>query len=189
ENVKTLSAWSTGRPRIWSATSRPFWAERRTPRKIALVSIISPYFLTTAFFVPAVCPLNVRVRANSPSLWPTMFSEMYTGICCLPLCTAMVRPTKSGRTVERRDQVLIGRLSLVARDVSTFFSRWASTNGPFLTERAMLHLLFLVPALDDHAVRALIAACTVALGRRTPRADRITAGGGLALAAAVRVVD
>ena len=43
-----------------------------------------------------------------------MFSVMYTGTCCLPLCTAIVRPTKSGRIVERRDQVLIGFLSLVA---------------------------------------------------------------------------
>src|SRR5271167_319492 len=38
-NVSTLSALSTGRPRIWSATSRPFWADRRTPRRIALVSM------------------------------------------------------------------------------------------------------------------------------------------------------
>ena len=55
--------------------------------------------------------MKVRVSANSPSLCPTMFSVTYTGMCCLPLWTAMVRPTKSGRTVERRDQVLIGRLS------------------------------------------------------------------------------
>src|SRR5438067_2836514 len=37
--ARTLSALSTGRPRIWSATSRPFWADSRTPRRIALVSI------------------------------------------------------------------------------------------------------------------------------------------------------
>ena len=54
-----------------------------------------------------VCPLNVRVGANSPSLWPTMFSVMYTGMNFLPLCTAMVCPTISGITVERRDQVLM----------------------------------------------------------------------------------
>src|SRR5258706_14208106 len=59
-------------------------------------------------------------------------------MCCLPLWTAMVRPTKSGRTVERRDQVLIGRLSLAACAVSTFFMRCPSTNGPFLIERAMV---------------------------------------------------
>src|SRR5690606_11537056 len=42
--------------------------------------------------------------------------------------------------MERRDQVLIGRLLLPA--VSTFFIRWWSTNGPFFSERAMAyHLL------------------------------------------------
>ena len=60
----------------------------------------------------------MRVWANSPSLWPTIWSVTYTGTCCLPLCTAIVSPMNSGRTVERRDQVLIGRLSLVARDGS-----------------------------------------------------------------------
>ena len=68
-------------------------------------------------------PLKMRVCENSPSLWPTMFSVTYTGTCCLPLCTAMVRPTKSGKMVERRDQVLIGRLSLVFWADSTFFMR------------------------------------------------------------------
>src|SRR5215469_11155189 len=42
--VSTLSALSTGMPRIWSATSRPFWADRRTPRRIALVSIAASLF-------------------------------------------------------------------------------------------------------------------------------------------------
>ena len=65
----------------------------------------------------------MRVSANSPSLWPTMFSVTYTGMCCLPLCTAIVRPTKSGTMVERRDQVLIGRLSLPARALSTLAIR------------------------------------------------------------------
>src|SRR5260221_14463881 len=53
----------------------------------------------------------------------------------------MVSPTKSGRMVERRDQVLIGRLSFAARAVSTFCTRWWSTNGPFLTERAIYPVL------------------------------------------------
>src|SRR6185312_2898454 len=90
-----------------------------------------------ATFLSEECPLNVRVSANSPSLWPTMFSDTYTGMCCLPLCTAMVRPTNSGVIVERRDHVLIGFLSFTARAASTFFNRWSSTNGPFLIERAI----------------------------------------------------
>src|SRR6266581_1362289 len=58
------------------------------------------------------CPLNWRVKLNSPSLWPTMFSVMYTGINILPLCTAIVCPTISGMMVERRDQVRNTFLSL-----------------------------------------------------------------------------
>src|SRR6267142_2222404 len=43
-----LSAFSTGRPRIWSATSRPFWAERRTPHNVARVSIVVSLLLLAA---------------------------------------------------------------------------------------------------------------------------------------------
>src|SRR2546421_6984739 len=84
----------------------------------------------------------MRVIANSPSLCPTMFSVTYTGMCCLPLCTAIVSPTKSGTMVERLDQVLIGRLSFEPRAASTFFIRWWSTKGPFLIERAILRLSY-----------------------------------------------
>src|SRR3972149_8569146 len=118
-----------------------------------------------------------------------MFSEIYTGLCCWPLCTAMVRPTRSGRMVERRDQVLIGRLSPLPRTFSTLPTRWWSTNGPFLTERPMSYPLFLVAAIDDHAAGAFVLARAVALGERTPGADRMPAGGGLAFAAPMRVID
>jgi hypothetical protein len=37
--------------------------------------------------------------------------------------TAIVRPTMSGTTIERRDQVLIGLRSFFAAAVSTFFIR------------------------------------------------------------------
>src|SRR2546426_1067189 len=90
----------------------------------------------------------MRVIANSPSLCPTMFSVTYTGMCCLPLCTAIVSPTKSGTMVERLDQVLIGRLSFEPRAASTFFIRWWSTKGPFLIERAILRLSYARPEVD-----------------------------------------
>lgn len=65
-------------------------------------------------------PLNIRVGANSPSLWPTMGSVMKTGIKFLPLCTAIVSPTISGTIIEARDQVLITCLRLLCFAVSTF---------------------------------------------------------------------
>jgi len=49
-----------------------------------------------------------------------MFSEINTGMCCLPLWIAMVRPIKSGKIVDRRDQVLIGLRSREAAAASTF---------------------------------------------------------------------
>jgi hypothetical protein len=48
----------------------------------------------------------------------------------------------SGTIIERRDQVLIGRRSLVAAAFATLASKWLSTNGPFLIERDMTVLGF-----------------------------------------------
>src|SRR5258708_29437789 len=96
---------------------------------------------------------------------------------------------KSGRIVERRDQVLIGFLSRAAAADSTFFSKWASQNGPFFTERAIAYSLTLVTALDDHARRALVAAGAITLSRRAPRAHRIPTCSRLAFTPTVRVID
>src|SRR5579863_9361127 len=49
----------------------------------------------------------------------------------------MVRPTISGMTIERRDQVLIGLRSFLAEATCTFLARCRSTNGPFFNERGM----------------------------------------------------
>src|SRR5882672_5745581 len=83
------------------------------------------------------CALKVRVSANSPSRWPTMFSVTYTGMNFLPLCTASVWPTNSGAIVDRRDHVLRTffwreRLSSSIRPYS-----FSSMKGPFLVERPM----------------------------------------------------
>src|SRR5258708_584160 len=108
-------------------------------------------------------------------------------MCCLPLWTAIVSPTKSGRIVERRDHVLIGRLSLEAWAASTFCMRCPSTNGPFLTERAIGYpSSLLVSAAHDHRLRALVGACLLALGGLPPRRHRVPVAAG---AAAERVVD
>src|SRR5450830_1729205 len=48
---------------------------------------------------------------------------------------------KSGEIVERRDQVLTGFLSLFACAASTFFTRWASMNGPFSMNVSYLILI------------------------------------------------
>src|SRR5690606_11564563 len=118
-----------------------------------------------------------------------MFSVTNSGMCCLPLCTAIVRPMISGRIVERRDQVLIGRLSLLVRAASTLLSRCASMNGPFLIERAISYPLTLVTTLHDHVVGALVRTRPITLRRRTPRAHRFACFAGTTLTTTMRVID
>ena len=69
----------------------------------------------------------------------TISSVTYTGTCFLPSWTAIVCPTKDGKIVERRDQVLITDLSFAAFNASTFLSKLASAKGPFFSERDMLN--------------------------------------------------
>ncbi len=70
------------------------------------------------------CDLKTRVGANSPSLWPTMFSVTCTATKSLPLCTLKVCPMKSGVMVERRDQVWMGFFAPSLTAFSIFSSRW-----------------------------------------------------------------
>src|SRR5699024_12043583 len=72
-----------------------------------------------------------------PSLCPTISSVMKTGTCFRPSCTAIVCPTKLGKTVERRDHVLITCFLSVSFKASTFFIRWSSAKGPFFKLRPM----------------------------------------------------
>ena len=78
-----------------------------------------------------------------------MFSVTYTGTNFLPLCTAIVCPTNSGTTVDRRDQVLMTFFSLVRFMTSTFSSNDVSTKGPFLSD-----LLMLIPYFAETATSA-----------------------------------
>src|SRR5215813_8156623 len=68
----------------------------------------------------------------------------------LPLWTAMVCPTNSGRMVERRDQVRTTFFSLAALSTAILASRCVSVNGPFLAERPMCAYLFLLFRVTIH---------------------------------------
>ena len=59
------------------------------------------------------------------------------GMKIFPLCTKNVWPTKSGVTIERRDQVLIGFLTPDAFILSIFSRRYDSTKGPFFNDLAI----------------------------------------------------
>src|SRR6266404_3472876 len=106
-----------------------------------------------------------------------MFSDTSTGTCSRPLCTAMVKPTISGMTMERRDQVLIGRRSFFWLAVCTFLARCKSTNGPFFSERGTdnspVLQSFVLATLNDHAVSTLVVTRLLTLGLQAPRAHRM----------------
>src|SRR5262245_25839451 len=116
-----------------------------------------------------------------------MFSVMYTGMNFFPLCTAMVWPTISGITVDRRDQVLMTFLSLSRFMASTFSSRWTSMKGPFLSDRPIRRLL--LSPFQNELLALLPPARLEALRRHAPRRHRMPAAGRLAFAAAERVID
>src|SRR5262252_2236252 len=58
-----------------------------------------------------------------------------------PLWTAIVCPIISGTIVDRRDHVFTTFFSFREFSPSTFSRRCPSTNGPFLSERAIASLL------------------------------------------------
>src|SRR5512135_268031 len=107
----------------------------------------------------------------------------------LPLWTASVWPTMSGRIVERRDHVLRTRFSPASFIVAIFVRSGASTNGPFFVERDMFFPRLLLAALDDERVGTLVVAGLLALGLPAPRRRGVAAARRLAFAAAHRVVD
>src|SRR4029078_9966881 len=78
---------------------------------------------------------KVRVGANSPSVGPTICSEMNTGTCLRPSWTAIVCPTISGKTVDVRDHVRTIRFSFFSFMASMRLISRSSTNGPFLELR------------------------------------------------------
>src|SRR2546425_6125976 len=105
----------------------------------------------------------------------------------LPLCTASVCPTNSGRIVQRRAQVLSTRLSPLRFMVSIFRTSESTTYGPFLMERAMPSPLLFPPAHDE-PVAELAAPRLETLGRLPPRRAGMPPAGGFPFAAAHRMV-
>src|SRR6267154_2525723 len=77
-----------------------------------------------------------------------MFSVMKTELKVFPLCTKNVWPRKSGVTIERRDQVLIGFFAFELFILSSFSRRCDSTKGPFFNDLAIKSNLRRSPYLD-----------------------------------------
>src|SRR5260370_32291669 len=109
-----------------------------------------------------------------------MFSVTYSGMKFRPVWTARVCPMKSGRMVERRDQVLMTFFSFLAFMLETFTIRWSSTNGPLCNEPPMLgYLSTLGLAADDHLVCPLVISGFESTPRLPPRGHRMASTLGL----------
>src|SRR6266849_2511122 len=107
-----------------------------------------------------------------------MFSVMKTELKIFPLCTKNVWPTKSGVTIERRDQVLIGFFALALFILSIFSRRCDSTKGPFFNDLAIknqrLIFLFRTATLENETIARLVfAACFKSFRKLSPRTDRM----------------
>src|SRR5438045_6866754 len=103
-----------------------------------------------------------------------MFSVIKTELKVFPLCTKNVCPTKSGVTIERRDQVLIGFLAPALFILSIFSKRYDSTKGPFFNDLAIKIKLLFAPALENEAIARLVFAARLkTFGELPPWPDRM----------------
>src|SRR5437867_2903257 len=100
----------------------------------------------------------------------------------------MVCPTISGMIVDRRDQVLITRLSPRRFISTTLVIRCVSTNGPFLIDRGISPLPPPLPApADDHLVGRL--GLTGSALFLPPRAGGVSAPARLPLSSTQGMID
>src|SRR6266853_1564579 len=124
---------------------------------------------------------------RGPSL--TYAAVTYTGMNFLPLCTASVCPMNSGRMVERRDQVRTTFFSFFSFMAATFTVKWSSVKGPFFRDLPIVSALSLLRlAAHNMPVGALVVARFEPSCRLAPGSHRVASSGGLAFAAAMRMV-
>ncbi len=82
-----------------------------------------------------------------------------------------VCPTKSGVTIERRDQVFTGFFTPELFILSIFSRRWCSTKGPFFNDLPINYFFFRRSRINDRSL-ALVASLK-AFRKLAPRADRV----------------
>src|SRR5690242_1645484 len=194
--ASTSSARPTGSPRIWSATSRPFWADRRTPRRIAVVSMSCSLLLRRwrrrrrNLLVGGVAlegagegelaelvPDHVLGHVHRNMLLAVVHGDRQPdeigrdGRAPRPgLDRTLVR--RCPRRLHLRLQVMVDERSLLDR-----------------TSHGSLSLFRGLAAANDHAVGALVAARLITLARRAPGRHRMVSPAAAVCASAHRMVD
>src|SRR5438105_6209738 len=190
-NASRSSALSTGSPRIWSATSRPFWADRRTPRSVAVVCIAVSLPSRRRRRGGRNLPVG-RValeRARHRELSQLVADHVLRHVDRDVLLAVVDGDRQADEFRRDRRTARPGLDRLLVVDGARGFHL---LHQMIVDERALLdrtcHWLSLcsVPTAHDHHVGALVAARLVAFGRRAPRRDRMATA---IRAAAMRMID
>src|SRR5688572_9495957 len=196
ENASTSSARPTGMPRMRSATSRPFWADRRTPRNIAVVSISRFPFRSLFLLLDDRCGDLLVARVTLEGTRQRELAELVPdhvlGHVHRDVLLAVVDGDRQADEV-RRDRRApapgLDRLLVRGRARRVHLVHQVAVDERALLDRACHALpLLLRAATDDHHVRTLVLASLVALGRRAPGRHRVVASATAVRAAPHRVV-
>src|SRR5437762_1252673 len=189
-----VSALSTGSPRIWSATSRPFWADRRTPRRIALVSMSGSSPLRRRRRRHHLLVRRMRLERTGQRELAELVPDHILRDVNRNVLLAVVNRNRQADEIRRYrrasrpglDRPLVGgrprgfdlRLQVVI-DERTLLDRTCHLSLP---------LLHRVPAADDHVVGALVLAGVISLAWRAPRRHRMMSSATAIRTAAHRMV-
>src|ERR1700712_3092982 len=184
-NSSVFSARPTFLPRIRSATRRPLSLDRRTPRTIALVSIIGS--LALGLLVGRVTLEGPRQREFAELVSDHLVGHVH-GNVLLAVVDGDRQTDEIGQDRRAARPGLDGLLVLDRNGLFGLCHQVVVHEGTLL-ERACHGLALLLATRDDHRLRALVVPRAIALGHRVPRRHRHLAFAGAAFAAAVRVID
>src|SRR5215470_10978505 len=190
--MRKARPWARGRIRLSVGPSSTYALDtmRLSGSRARLFSALAIALARTlATGALAACGANRRTASASCAVRPLISSttlRALVGVTRTNRARATARGSSSASASLRAFMVYLPD----SLSTSTFLSRWSSTKGPFFKLRGIFHtsaLLAGAAAADDQLVTGLVAP-GAALGP-AGRVNRVTAAGGLALTAAVRVVD
>src|SRR5215475_4673239 len=195
-NFSVACAWSAGMPRMRSTTRRAFRGVTRTNRALALASI-SVSLPSSSGELPAATPVVADVAAEGPGgrELAELVPDHRLGNEHRHVLAAVVHGDRVAE--HRRDDHRAARPRLDDVLGALVVLHVHLLHQVVVDERALLqatrHCRVLLPLLlaapaGDQLVAGLVRRAGAALGL-APRTDRVPATGGLALAAAHRVVD
>src|ERR1035437_1096661 len=161
-NCKMFKAWSTFLPRIRSATRRSLSTDKRTPRRVARVSMVTSLFLLD-FFVRRMTLESTGERELTQLVANHLIGDIDRHVLFAVVHRdgqtdefgqnhGATRPSLN-RLFDFGGNGLVGFCYQVVVDKGTFFERASHESFPFL-----------LATRHDHDLRALVVTGTVTLG-------------------------